>query len=248
MSTTHTTLPKNENAPRDWNSQGAVYLNHFKDDSMFTIMPQEQQFVTKNHLLTAALSYAKAKHPIFPVKEGGKTPLTPHGLKDASLAVATITQWWQQWPQANIGLCTGSIAGFFVLDIDGADGEASLAQLEQAYALLPPTVEAITGGGGRHLYFQMPQHHKISCSAGKIGLGLDIRGDGGYIIAPPSIHPSGKTYAWSVDCANALAKAPEWLLRLIQTPATQSKQNNEASTLELVKGVSEGQRNGGIRN
>jgi hypothetical protein len=98
-----------------------------------------------------------------------------------------------------------------VLDIDGDIGEATLKKLEGEFGQLPSTVEAITGGGGRHLFFETPDA-LIRNSAGKIGPGIDVRGEGGYVIAPPSVHPSGRVYAWGVDSAGELAQAPAWLL------------------------------------
>lgn len=89
--------------------------------------------------------------------------------------------------------------------------------LEQNYGELPVTVESITGRG-RHLYFKMPDQ-PVKCSASKIAPKIDVRGDGGYVLAPPSIHPSGRPYCWSVDTNNAFAEAPAWLLRRLETDA-----------------------------
>ena len=120
-------------------------------------------------------------------------------------------------PDCNIGIATGAVSGFFVLDVDnkdGKDGEASLRELEAKHGLLPTTIEVITGEG-RHAWFRIGEHGAIRNSAGTIAPGLDIRGDGGYVIAPPSIHPSGKRYEWSVDSNDEFAEAPEWLHELI---------------------------------
>ena len=86
-----------------------------------------------------------------------------------------------------------------MLDIDGDDGEASLRKLEAEHGALPDSVESITGKG-RHVWFRI-NGSPIRNSASTIAPGIDVRGDGGYVLAPPSIHPSGKAYAWSVDCA-----------------------------------------------
>ena len=118
--------------------------------------PTERQ--DENTLFKAALSLAGNGYLVFPVKPNDKRPLTLNGLNDASNHIQIIRQWWQQWPQANIGIRTGSLSGFFVLDIDGDDGENSLSKLEQQYTPLPPTHEVITGGGSRHLYFKMPEY------------------------------------------------------------------------------------------
>ena len=94
-------------------------------------------------------------------------------------------------------------------------GEASLFALEAKHGRLPPTREVITGGGGRHLWFKYTG--PIQSTTGKIAPGIDTRGDGGYVIVPPSIHPSGRAYEWSVDSGDELAVAPDWLVQLART-------------------------------
>ena len=119
------------------------------------------------------------------------------------------------WRQAdrNIGIPTGSVSGFWVLDIDGDDGEASLAALERIHGPLPATRTVITGSGGRHLWFRYSG--PIPSTTGRIAPGLHSRGDGGYVIAPPSIHPNRRRYEFA-SC-DELAAAPEWLERLSRT-------------------------------
>jgi hypothetical protein len=101
---------------------------------------------------------------------------------------------------ANIGIATGATAGLIVLDEDPQKGGTeSLAALEAKYGPLPSTVEALTGGDGRHLYLRHPgPGMEVPSSVGKLGPGLDIRADGGYVIAPPSTHRSGRSYEWEV--------------------------------------------------
>lgn len=166
----------------------------------------------------AALTLAAKGLAVFPCKPRDKIPLTRHGCLDASKNLDEVRAWCQQWPDANIGIATGSKSGVWVLDIDGEEGEASLRDIEKRMQSLPSTVEAITGGGGRHLFFKLPDFDnapQIKNSAGQLGVGLDVRGEGGYVIAPPSIHPSGRPYAWSVDSASAFADPPVWLVALI---------------------------------
>jgi Bifunctional DNA primase/polymerase, N-terminal/Primase C terminal 1 (PriCT-1) len=160
----------------------------------------------------AALQLAQRGLAVFPCQPHGKEPACDTGLLAATTDVDCINRWWREIPDLNIGIATGAASGIFVLDVDGDEGEASLRQLEQQHDALPSTVEAITGKG-RHCYFRM--RGSIRNSAGQIGGGLDIRGDGGYVIAPPSIHPSGRLYAWSVDAADDFAGAPEWLHTLL---------------------------------
>ena len=120
-----------------------------------------------------------------------KHPRTAHGLKDASRESATIREWWERWPDANIGILTGPESGFFVLDVDGKQGEESLIELERRGCHLPDTYTVRTGGGGQHLYFLWLQGADVRNSQSKIAPGLDIRGQGGYVAAPPSLHASG---------------------------------------------------------
>jgi hypothetical protein len=93
-----------------------------------------------------------------------------------------------------------------------------LRRLETAYGELPETVESLTARG-RHVWFRMPPDAGVRNSASRIARGIDVRGTGGYVLAPPSVHPSGRKYAWSVDSASAFAAAPPWLLQRIATPA-----------------------------
>ena len=187
--------------------------------------------MTDESLRVAALAYARAKRRIFPCK-ADKTPLTRHGFKEASCDPARIQAWWDAHPQALIGLPAGAVNKVFVLDIDndpntGKDGDASLEALIRAHGPLPATVEAMTPRGGRHLYFRHPgPAWEVPSSASKLGPNLDVRGDGGYVIAPPSALPDGRFYAWegSSDPTDGMraAAAPDWLLALVARPKGQS--------------------------
>ncbi|HOX59663.1 MAG TPA: VapE family protein, partial [Verrucomicrobiota bacterium] len=127
-------------------------------------------------------------------------------------------------PTANIGVPTGLISGLAVLDVDTLKGgEDSLFDLTRQFGPLPDTVAALTGGGGQHFLFAHPGPGvKIRNSVENLGPGLDVRGDGGYIIVAPSTHVSGRTYEWELSCHPkdiALAPLPEWLLaRIIDHP------------------------------
>ena len=121
-----------------------------------------------------------------------KHPLTKNGLKDATTDEAVIQQWWHRYPEANVAIVTGAGSGIVVLDIDPPHGgDESLAALEAEWGRLPETVEVVTGSGGRHIYFKHPGVGiAVPNSAGKLGPGLDVRGDGGYVLIPPSRHIS----------------------------------------------------------
>lgn len=181
--------------------------------------------MTTRSLLDAALYYAGRGWPVLALAPRGKTPLgkaCPHGLKDATTAADTIRQWWSIEPEANVGIVTGARAGFWVLDIDaGHGGDESLDELTQRNGKLPDTVESLTGGGGRHLLFAWPSDLAVRNTTKLADLpGLDLRGEGGYIVAPPSLHPSGNVYAWELSSdprdGVAIAEAPAWLLGLIR--------------------------------
>jgi hypothetical protein len=169
------------------------------------------------NLVDTAVRYAERGVPVFPVR--GKLPLTEHGFKDASKDANTIRAWFQRWPDANVAIPTGPASGFVVLDVDPRhDGDKSLAALEEKHGRLPLTLEARTGGGGRHFFFALGSGQNVRNSNGKLGPGLDVRGDGGYVVAPPSIHPETKQpYAW----ANRLeaAPTPPWLIHEVSAPA-----------------------------
>jgi hypothetical protein len=142
-----------------------------------------------------ALEYAALLGwPVFPCKPD-KTPYTQHGFKDASSDPEQIQAWWEQWPDAAIGLPTGRASGVYVVDIDrGKDGPASWQRLEDIHRDVV-TMVARTGGGGWHLYFEAPEF-ELRNTAGRLGDGIDTRGDGGYVILPPSPHASGSSYEW----------------------------------------------------
>lgn len=166
-----------------------------------------------------ALSYAKLGFAVFPVQAKGKAPATKNGFKDASKDPRLIQSWWDKNPNYNIGIATGSVSnGLFVIDIDvdnekGIYGDDSLRDWEIANGKLPDTCRAITGRGGNHLYYKSKE--KVSCRAGLLP-GIDIRGEGGYIIAPPSIHPNGRCYEWEQDPKEyIIAEANDTVLKLL---------------------------------
>lgn len=141
----------------------------------------------KEPVLDAALRYARAGWPVFPCRPRDKRPLTADGFKSATTDTATITQWWTEHPDANVAIRTGD--GLAVVDVDGPDGERALQELG---GLSEPTLTAETAHG-QHFYFTTTE--TLSCRT-RFAPGLDLRADGGYVIAPPSQHPSGAPYRW----------------------------------------------------
>ena len=161
-------------------------------------------------LLAASLGYARRGWRVFPVS--GKRPLTEHGFKDASKDEAILRGWWTRWPEAGIGVPTGAVSGLVVLDVDPRHGgDASLARLTEKRGPLPTGPVVLTGGGGRHYYFAHPGG-TVPIAHGFMP-GLDLQGDGAYVVTPPSGHPSGGTYRWADGSENLqLPLVPPWLL------------------------------------
>jgi hypothetical protein len=157
----------------------------------------------------AALAYARRGVPVFPCEPGAKRPLTRNGHWDATTDPRVIERWWKRWPSANVGVPTGKKSGVVVLDVDVDDGGLeSLAKLERAGAPTPKTARTRTGGGGIHVFFRNPRGTEIRNSAGLLGPGLDVRGEGGYVVVPPS--RTRGPYKW-VD-RSPLAEA-SWLMQ-----------------------------------
>jgi len=166
-----------------------------------------------NTLLEAALTYAARGWPVFPLAPGGRTPITAHGFKDASVDPEKVRTWWTERPTANIGVRTGK-GSIIALDVDRhgkGDGEASLADLESQHEKLPKTWESITPRDGRHLYFDAPDF-EIKTRTG-IRPGIDIKGEGGYVVAPPSV-VTGLDKPYSRRNGQATSPLPQWIAEL----------------------------------
>lgn len=135
----------------------------------------------------AALAYAKRGVPVFPCKPGGKEPLTKSGHLEATTDRARINLWWRRSPRANIGIPTGERSGLLVLDVDADKGGFASLEEWEVEEPMPETAMVRTGRGGLHYYFEYPADGThVPNSTGKLGPGLDVRGEGGYILAPPS--------------------------------------------------------------
>jgi len=166
---------------------------------------------TKAALLEAALRYASAGHVVFPghsVNGDGhcscgrskcgspaKHPRIREWQKHATTDDTAIRRWWSRWPSANVCLATGRKSGLIVVDVDPRhDGEASLAALSETHCEFSETPTVRTGGGGLHFFFQCPDQGIPN----RVGIlpGIDIRGDGGFVVAPPSLHISRQVYQW----------------------------------------------------
>ena len=175
--------------------------------------------------------YIKRGVPVFPLHRAtngvcscskekdcsspGKHPRTQHGFKDATTDSSQIQRWLKRFSHANWGIQTGSQSGLIVVDIDGKnDGYASLEKLSQKPWPKAPVVKT---GNGEHRYFKIPDEYNLSSST-NLYKGIDIRAEGGYIVAPPSIHVNSKVYEWDsqLNLFNTpLPELPDWLLNQI---------------------------------
>jgi hypothetical protein len=205
--------------------------------------------LTRDHdRLLSALAYLRRGWSVIPVLPRDKRPAIPWASYQRARAdEAEIREWYSRWPDANIGIVTGAVSSLVVLDVDPLHGgDKSVGELERAHGPLPHTVEALTGGGGRHVYFSHPGeplHNQVGLAPG-----LDVRGDGGFVVAPPSMHPSGRRYAWAPSRQpgeTSLAPVPPWLLGLTRRGARPG--HPLAHWRRLVRdGVPEGERNNSI--
>lgn len=143
----------------------------------------------------------------------GKHPKTYSGFKEATISQDQIMNWWTADQKSNIGILTEN--NFCVLDIDvgeNKNGNESLALLIETYGELPETLIATTGSGGTHYFFKYSGDETLSCRTNIVD-SIDFKGNGGYIVAAPSLHESGNIYSWNND--NQLAEIPEWLVDMV---------------------------------
>lgn len=210
-------------------------------------------------MLDAAIAYAARGWPVFPLSPDGKipfskehacaAPLHQHGFKDASTDPETIRAWWTEHPLSNIGIATGARSRITVLDVDvkpweDKAGDTTLAALLEQHGTLPATPSQRTWSGGRQYVFAYGVG--VRNSAGKLGDNLDTRGEGGYIVAPPSrVSENGRRgeYAWDLFAGPddlPLAPLPPWLLTLL---APETTNGHPAPAAPVDDAIPDGQRN-----
>jgi predicted P-loop ATPase len=184
------------------------------------------------NLVGYAVAYARRGWPVFPLHtaygkdqcscgkdcgHAGKHPRTAHGLNDATTDEATIRGWWQQWPDAGIGIAVGK-AKLVVVDIDPRSGGTATWSSLVTQHDCPVTTCVRTGGGGEHLFFRGPGY-PVQSKSGALGHGVDIKSDGGYVVAPPTRHESGERYEWRQGAGpgdGEPAPCPQWVLERLQ--------------------------------
>lgn len=198
--------------------------------------------------LAAALCYAELGWHVFPIYEvvgkgcacnnsdctsQGKHPRTRKGLNGATTDQDQIRKWWDRYPNADVAIRTGALSKLVVIDVDPRhDGDKSLAKLEKQYSSLPLTVEVVSGGGGRHIFLRHPGG-TIKNSQSLIGPGLDVKADGGYVVAVPSLHISGQNYKWRSSRGPdevEVAQIPVWILNLIRSLDRTSSRGGRCKT------------------
>ena len=188
-----------------------------------------------NHsMLKEALHYRDRGFSVIPLSYKGKKPLIPWEEYQERIAQkGEVQEWWSKWPDANIGIVTGEVSGLVVVDVDGEKG------LETAKRLGLPKGPTVKTGNGYHRYFRHPGNGDVRNFQARADLhGIDLRGDGGYVVAPPSIHPSDEPYKWVIPLNTAsLTPFPEAILGI--SPAKSPLTN-------LLKGVPEGERNNAL--
>ena len=195
----------------------------------------------KGTRLDWALRYIKLGWAVMPLR--GKVPLTEHGSKDATLNEAQARAWWTKWPDANIGIATEH--KFFMFDVDVKNGgEDSYDFLRNQHGNFPNTIQAMSGGGGKHLLFRTPDFI-VKNSDSWLAPGIDIRGSGGYMVAMPSIHPETKRrYVWDglkeIE-EEEIAEAPAWLLDKLRSQGNTNIAGVKATP--IANTIGEGGRN-----
>ena len=186
------------------------------------------QMKNNNEKLSTALKYQALGLSIIPTGLNKVALLSWKKYQTECATKEQIEEWWGQWPDANPALVTGAISKIVVLDIDAKHNRTSKEFPSS------PTGYAKSGSGGEHLYFKHPGFHVESKSA-VFGLGVDVRGDGGYILLPPSINDKGGIYEWIVPLEEALADMPDWFLKKIN--------NDGKKKINLIDEIPEGSRN-----
>jgi hypothetical protein len=173
-------------------------------------------------IIDAALSYIAEGFRVFPCKPD-KTPYTDHGLKDATQTQQGVKEYWAKWPGAGIGIVTD---GLVVVDFDVKNGGLqSKIAIETKYGTMPKTRTHRTGGGGLHYIYKNPNGTNIRNTVAFGGFsGVDLRANGGYIVAPPSPHLSGRKY--EVLDPSPINPCPEWIMEIVKTKLPSNSRNH----------------------
>ena len=173
--------------------------------------------MTAGTLRLAADRYARLGLAVMPCKPRGKAPMTRHGVKDATCDRELIDEWWRRWPDANIGLATTNI---FVVDLDGPEGLTGWQELTATWATVDTVI--VETGRGKHLWFRAPKTIGLKNTVKNLAPGVDTRGIGGHVLAPPSVHATGAIYTFA-SSSSRIADCPGWLIELLQVRPVPSR-------------------------
>lgn len=196
----------------------------------------------------AAVSYARRGLRIHPLRPASKLPLLREWQHRATTDAATVAEWWGRWPGAGVGIATGTGSDVVVIDVDPRHGgDDSLADLDLERGPLPLTWRCLTAGGGLHLYWHHPGGH-VPSRAG-VWPGVDVRADGGYVVAPPTELEGGGAYHW--ECGHgphkiALADMPSCLLAALRAERSGEARPPEWWRQLVAEGVARGARNDAV--
>lgn len=205
------------------------------------------KFAAMDTLLADALDYAARGWYVLPLhtairgkctcgracgKQSGKHPRTEHGYKDATRDEDVICEWFDFFPNANVGIATGARSGFFSFEYDPRNGgRESFDMLIEQYGRLPETVTSISGGGGEHFWFAIPRG--VTIPSAKLAPGVEIWSEGNYIVAPRSLHASGRRYEFDLAAHPdrvKIAPAPDWLLSELERRARERQTIQDTAT------------------
>jgi len=191
-------------------------------------------------LLHDAIEYRRRGFSVIPIKPRDKRPLIAwEKYQNEAPTEHQITEWFKKWPGANVALVTGIISDCVVVDVDSQEAKDKLKTFVGDFDLA--SIPRSKTGKGWQLFFKHPGA-PIPNRAGILP-GLDVRGDGGYVVAPPSIHPNGKQYRWEIPLNGQLPDLPGTLLDLIHSPPGGDQGPRERfNTTSALAGVPEGRR------
>jgi hypothetical protein len=188
--------------------------------------------------LAWALSYERAGLSVVPARLVGKRPLV--AWKPWQQTPADPDQlriWWKRWPKANIAIITGAVSGLVVVDVDPAySGPATLAAMEADHLLLDRSAAVETPSGGRHYWMRHPGGRLSNSNKAirdRYGAGVDIRGDGGLVLAPPSVRVAG-CYSWRVGGPATIPQMPGWLVELLRPPPSPRRPTRPVDPASLL--------------
>lgn len=185
--------------------------------------------ITCSHL-ESALKYRERGFSIIPTGQDKKPLIKWEEFQKRIATDEEVRTWWKQWPDANIGIVTGTISNLAVIDIDTDEGKEAILDYVPD-SLLTPTVQ--TPKGGQHLYFRCPDD-KLTNNARMIP-GCDLRANGGYVVAPPSVNGTGKQYKWIVDLKTSIASLPDAYLKHIKNNSIYSSKGIVTDAVTLFQ-------------